>query len=381
MLLAAGALAAVGISLAACGGGSDKVAAGKWVDKVCSLAADYKKTTDAQGDKLMEVDPDKDPKGAKTALLAAFDEVGKAQDTFKSGLGKAGEPDLASGADVVKAFNAHMDASKKELKDAKSKLDKLDTGSKTFSDDLGQILEGVDTKDFRDELQAVVDKKPDAQEIMDGIDANSACADVLFKSGSSAASGKSTPTTTAKTTPRPSSTQGKSSTPVARTTPKANASKNEKWVIGLCVATQSYVDDIETISNNIDLNKTGGDNQKLKDVMVKFMQDARDRSQQFKTDVDKLPAPDVKDGAKIQSSMSNAANQVVTLFNKALTDAKALDATSTQKLSNGLAALGESLSSASNDISGAFDDIDTKYDTTELSKIARNVPECGGFFN
>lgn len=371
-LLAAVLALPMAFSLIACSdAGPKKVAADKWVESACNLAADYKKVTDAQGEKLNAIDPDKDPPGAKKDLVAAFDAVAKARGDFRSGFDKLGEPDLKSGADVVKAFQAHDDASKKALSDARGKLGKLDTGAKTFTDDMTKILTDIPDPDFRAELQKVVDKQSDAQQIVDGIDAKSDCADVFF-SGSSSSASAATATPSAKTTPK--------SSPIARTTVKPNATRNERWIVGLCVAAQSYVDDVESLSADIDFSKVASDPQKLKDLMVSFLQNARDRSQQFKRDIDKLQAPDVKDGAKIQSAMSNAAGQVVTLFDKAVNDAKALDAKNPQKLADGLTQLGDSLSTASDDVSGAFNDIDTKYDTTELTKVANTVPECGSFF-
>jgi len=371
--------------LSACGGSdTKKQPADKWVTNVCDLAATYKKTTDAEGDKLSNIDPDKDAKGAKDTLLSAFSSVEDARAEFSKGLDKAGEPDLKSGSEVVKTFKAHDETSKKKLDDTKKAIEKLDPNSKTFTADLGKILDSLEEADFKAELQKVADKEDDAQEIIDGISKNSDCADVLF-SGSDDSTSAVTPTpkasgtAKANSTPKASATAKSSATAKARTTVKPNASVNEKWVVGLCVATQSYVDDIEALSNSINVNNTN-DTAKLKQIMVQFLDDAAARSDQFKKDVDRLPTPDVKDGRKIQAAMSDAAGNVATLFGNAADDARKLDAKDPQKLAAGLTTLGENLDTASTDVEDAFSKIDTDYDTTELSKIANQVPECAGFF-
>lgn len=365
--------------LSACGGSdTKKQPADKWVTNVCDLAATYKKTTDAEGDKLSNIDPDKDAKGAKDTLLSAFSSVEDARAEFSKGLDKAGEPDLKSGSEVVKSFKAHDDTSKKKLDDTKKAIEKLDPNSKTFTADLEKILNGLEEADFKAELQKVADKQDDAQEIIDGIGGNADCADVLF-SGSDSSTTAVTPTPKASATAKATSTARASATAKARTTVKPNASVNEKWVVGLCVATQNYVDDIEALSNSINVNNTN-DTAKLKQIMVQFLDDATARSDQFKKDVDKLPTPDVKDGRKIQAAMSDAAGNVATLFGNAADDARKLDAKDPQKLAAGLTTLGENLDTASTDVEDAFSKIDRDYDTTELSKIANQVPECAGFF-
>lgn len=379
ILAALAATLTVAAFFSACGGSdTKKQPADKWVSNICDLTATYKKTTDKEGNKLSSIDPEKDAKAAKDTLLSAFSSVEDARAELRKGIDKAGEPDLKSGSEVVKAFKAHDDANKKQFDDAKKAIEKLDPNSKTFAADLEKLLTYLNEADFKAELQKVADKEDDAQEIIDGISGNADCADVLFSESDSSTTAV-TPTPKANSTAKATSTAKASSTAKARTTVKPNASVNEKWVVGLCVATQSYVDDIEALSNSINVNNTN-DTTKLKQIMVQFLDDATARSDQFKKDVDKLPTPDVKDGRKIQAAMSDAAGNVATLFGNAADDARKLDAKDPQKLAAGLTTLGENLNAASTDVEDAFSKIDTDYDTTELSKIANQVPECAGFF-
>ncbi len=342
---------------------------------VCNLAAAYGKVADTQGERLNDIDPKKDPKGTKETLLSAFSAIEDARAEFSKGLEKAGEPDLKSGHEVVGVFKSHDETSKKKLLDTRKAIEKLDTKSDSFATDLENIFDNIKETDFKAALQKVADKESDAQEIIDGIDADADCADVLF-SGSDDLAEAPTPTPRTKTV-----TAAKPSpTPKARTTVKPNSSVNEKWVIGVCVATQSFTDDIEYLSDSLNFD-TVNDPAELKQMMVDFLDDTASRSEQFKREIDRLPTPDVKDGRKIQAAMSDAAGQVVTLFKDSARDARKLDAGNTTKLMAGLDALGSNLNAASTDIEDAFSQIDQDYDTTELSRIANKVPECAGLFN
>ena len=382
----AGLLPVVAV-VSACSGDTKKEPADTWVTGLCDIAASYKKVTDQEGEKLASIDPDKDAKGAKQTLLDAFSSVEGARSDFSKGLDKLGEPDLKSGGEVVKAFKAHDDASKKQLDDVKKQIEKLDPSSKTFSADLEKVLTGIPDPDFRAEMQKVADKQSDAGEVIDGIDKDPACAEVIFGgSGDSAAATTPTPapkaTSTAKATGtvKAGSTAKATGTVRARTTVKPNASVNERWVVGLCVATQSFIDDIEALSGGLDVNGTN-DPAKLKQIMVNFLDDATNRSDQFKRDIDKLPTPDVKDGRKIQAAMSDASGRVADLFAQSADDARNLNASDAQKLADGLQTLGDNLDTASSDVSDAFDQIDRDYDTSALTTIANQVPECASFFN
>ncbi|MCZ2111171.1 MAG: hypothetical protein LC118_16640 [Dehalococcoidia bacterium] len=364
------------VLFAACSGNdARKQPAEAWVSDVCNLAAAYGKVADTQGERLNDIDPKKDPKGTKETLLSAFSAIEDARAEFSKGLEKAGEPDLKSGHEVVGVFKSHDETSKKKLLDTRKAIEKLDTKSDSFATDLENIFDNIKETDFKAALQKVADKESDAQEIIDGIDADADCADVLF-SGSDDLAEAPTPTPRTKTV-----TAAKPSpTPKARTTVKPNSSVNEKWVIGVCVATQSFTDDIEYLSDSLNFD-TVNDPAELKQMMVDFLDDTASRSEQFKREIDRLPTPDVKDGRKIQAAMSDAAGQVVTLFKDSARDARKLDAGNTTKLMAGLDALGSNLNAASTDIEDAFSQIDQDYDTTELSRIANKVPECAGLFN
>jgi hypothetical protein len=355
------ALPVILVAFACSSNESKTVSTDQWVSDLCTSSNKFGDVQNKEGDKLAAAFDVSDPKAQKKTLQDLLGEFNAAAKTYRTEFDKLGTPDVKSGKQIHELWVTEFDANQKNVDDIRKKVDKLDPNSKSFQEDLGAILGESNDTDFRSKLAAVDGSQP----IIDAIDKDSGCAAVVF-SGNSDSSGSGSATAVA------------SGTAQAQTTAAPGASKNDKWVIGLCTAAQSYVDDLTELSDNLDVDQN--DLKALKDTMVKFLQDAQGRTKTFKSDIDKLGNPDVKDGAKIEADMSSAANNVVTIFDKAVRDAKALDANNPATLVSGLETLGQSLSDASDDVSNAFGDIDTKYDTTALTKIAGGVPECSGLF-
>ena len=165
----------------------------------------------------------------------------------------------------------------------------------------------------------------------------------------------------------------------SRPTARPGASKNEKWAAGLCVAVTSFETDLEKLSASVAFSPTD-DAQKIRDTLVKFLQDAQKRSVRLQGDVKALGDPDGKDGKKIQAAMVAASGKAVGVFDKSVKDAQALTTKDMVKLQSDIIALGTSIEDASNDISSAFEQIDLDYDTRDLTKVAESVPECNGLF-
>jgi hypothetical protein len=356
-LLAALAAISMAFALAACSGSDSKKApVDTWVKDLCSAAALYNKAQDKASSSIGAVSDTTDAKTSKKAFQDAISAIAKGGDDFRSAFDKIGEPDTKSGKAIHDAFVAEFDANKKQTDDIRKKVDALDTNSKTFEADLTKIFDGIPESDFRAKLAKVAD----SQDVADAIDANSDCAGVIFSNSSSSAAESPTKAPTK-----------------AQPTPKPGASKNEKWVFGICVATQGYADDLQALANGIDLSKVSG-TQKLKELMVKFLTDAQSRTKKLKSDIDKLGDPDGKDGKNIQKDMSAAAAKAVTIFDKAVKDTQQLDGNDASKLASGLSTLGQNLSDAGDEISNAFSAIDTKWDTAELTKVMESTPACDG---
>jgi hypothetical protein len=165
----------------------------------------------------------------------------------------------------------------------------------------------------------------------------------------------------------------------ASATAASGGTKNERWVRGFCVAAQAYVDDLGALSDDFDVPSSSSPSD-IKKAMVAFIGEARDRSATLKRDIDRLGDPDVKDGKKIQSAMSQAAGTIVALFDDSLDDARDLDDSDRQELQLGLERLGTDLSEAADQLNAAFAQIDVDYDTEALSEVATGIEECAGIF-
>jgi hypothetical protein len=174
-------------------------------------------------------------------------------------------------------------------------------------------------------------------------------------------------------------TSGSSTTTSAKATTKPGATKNEKWVQGLCVAVTGYEADLEKLSGTVSVSQADS-SQKVKDTIVTFLQDAQKRTVKLQSDIKGLGDPDGKDGKKIEAAMVDAAGTAVRVFDKSVKDAQALKTSDAAQLQADVIAIGSDLESASSDISDAFSRIDQDYDTTEITKIAATVPECSGLF-
>lgn len=359
--------------LAACGGddggGGKKVSAEDWTADVCGLAIDFNGKSDSLGSDLIDLDFGK--KGAKKDVLKILDELEKARSTFRKGFDKLGTPDIDSGKDVRAAFVKQFEENDKTFKDVKDKVNKLDEGSK-FGDQLMKVFQDAPEPAFRKRLQTIAGNKKtaDAGDIINLIDDDPECASVLFSSSS----GSEPEPTKAATRETP---KAASPTAVARTTPKAGASKNEKWVIGFCGAIQAYGTDVGQLTNNI--NFGGGSNQQIKDGLVKVFTDMQSRTVKLRDDVKNLGAPDIKDGAKVQTALVDAFTQFVNTFDQVIKDAKALDpGASSTKLQSDLSKLTDKFTQTLDSLDSTFDKLDTQYDTKELVRIAQDVPECVG---
>jgi len=284
-----------------------------------------------------------------------------------------GVPDIANSKQVHDAFIAGFASQDKQINDARTLVNKLDPKSATFQDDLAKIGNTPP-----DDFKATLTKISGAQPVVDSIAANTDCAAVLFSGSSDSSSGGSA-------TPAGSPPAGSKATPGASASASGtNASgqpltTNQKWVSGLCTAAQGFATDITTLGS--DFNPTSDMSApQLKALIVKFLTNADTRAKQLRTDIDKLGNPDVKDGDKIETAFSTAAGKVVTSFDDALTTTQKLDENDFGALADGLTQVGTDLDSASTTVDDAFTSISNDYDTSALTNISVDRPECAGLF-
>lgn len=353
--VAAAALLTISLAFSACGGGSKTVPADKWVTAICDAAAGFQKVSDAQGEKIAKVDPTDGP-ALKKAVASALDETAKASSTLRSEFDKAGKPDLKSGDDVIKAFQDQFKENDQRSADLKKKVAAIDTKG-DFSSQFGKIVSEVPAIDFKPKLEAVAQKQSDAQEVIDGIDADSECADLYFANDS-----------------------GSSSQPSGGATSAPPKTVNEKWVAGVCTSFTGWVKDIDNANTKLQASLGKFDASKdspkdLKQKLVDFLKTGQTETKNLKKEIDALKAPDVKDGAAIHKVFTKAGADLVKIFDGAVADAQKIDATSFASVTNDIAGFEDKVVSSFDAVGSAFDQL-SKFSAPELEKVFSGRSEC-----
>ena len=356
------ALSIAALAISACGDSAKTVPADDWVSSICDGAASYQKVSDAQGAKIVALDFS-DTKASKKAMAAAFDETDKASKTLRSDFEKAGKPDLKSGDEVVKAFQAQFKENDKRSAELKKKIDGIDE-KKDFTEQFQQIVSDTPDIDFKPKLEAIAEKQADAQQVIDGIDGDPDCADLYFSSDTD-----STAPPTGSSTP---AANGPTSTP-AKTV-------NEKWVAGICSSFTNWVKDIDdantTLQTGLGKFDAGKDKpQDLKQKLVDFLKTGQTETKNLKKEIDALKAPDVKDGAAIHKVFTQAGTDLVKIFDDAVSDAQKINATSFQSVADDITGFESKITSSFDAVGAAFDDLDG-YNAPDLEKAFTSRSEC-----
>ena len=378
-ILVAGSIAVA--ALTACGGDSGKkVDVDDWVQANCDISEDFTKANEEVSAGLDKVDLT--DRKAKDDVKKLLDDFGNERKKLADERKKTGTPDVTGGKEVVAAFTKQQKINDKAFATFLKEYDKLDKGKNFEEDFVGLLFDSEPENNLRADIEDLADKRSTkgAQDVLDAFDDDPACAAVYFKED---AVEKPQPTPVAKITPVTSRTPvigrqtATSGTPVVRATVRANASQDEKWVVGFCNAVQSYLSDVDTLGGGFDIpNNASGQN--VKDSLVAFLVDLQKRTATLKGEIDKLGNPEGKDGAKIEAGLSKAAGDLVALFESSVKDARALNANDQTKLIEQLTALGTRLEAAGTAIGDAFDKIDRDFDTKNITKISASTPQCAG---
>ncbi len=352
------AIAVIALGLAACGDTTKTVTADDWVDSICSAAASYQRVSDAQGEKFAAIDF-KDGQAAKKAISTALEEVNKASVTLRSDFDKAGKPDLKSGDDVVKAFKDQSKVNDARSAELKKKIEAINPKGDVAAQFQKIAADTPDIK-FKPKIEAIASKQADAQEVIDGIDANPDCADLFFSDDAA-------------------STSKPASKPTTSAPPKT---VNEKWVAGICTSFSGWVKDIDDANTKLQasLGKFDASQDSPKDLkqkLVDFLKTGQAETKNLKKEVDALKAPDVKDGAAAQKVFTQAGADLVRIFDSAVTDAEKINATTFQSVADDISGFEAKISSSFDAVSSAFDDLEN-HNSPELEKLFSSRSECAG---
>ncbi len=363
--------------LAACGGDSAKsVDAEDWVADVCERFIEFDEDGEEIAGDFFGIDFD-DPEEAKKDVLAFMADTRKAFDRFKADFEKLGQPDIDGGSSVREAFLANFKSVEKDIDSAIKKVKALDTDTDDFEEDVFEVFDEIEDENFRDVLEKLADEKDDVWEIVDLIDEDADCAAVIFDDEDVAGGDGPEPSATKKA--GSAGTPAKTSTPVARTTVKANASKNEKFVIGLCVSMTNWMDDVTLLVDTLSVPGDASAKQ-IKDEMVAYFQQALDLTATLRKNLSGLPVPDGKDGKAIHQAFAQLGADLEKSFSNTVASIKGMETKSVSQVKADIERFADDFDLAMTEMSLKADTIDIKYDTEELTRIANEVPECEGIF-
>lgn len=356
LLFAALPLAAL---VASCGGDSaKKVSAQEWVDSLCEAAAEFAEARDNTGSAFEEVDFT-DTKAAKKAYAEAIKEQKEAQKDFRDAFGEIGEPDIKGGDKVVKAFEDQFKENDGKTDDIGKRVADIDDDA-DFVDEFLKIAEEVGSPEFRTRLEKVADDYPDVEDIIDLIDDDPDCREVIFSDGEEVTE-----------EPSPSPTRVPAGVPPVTT--------NEKWVAGICTALAGWVGDLEAadaaFQSKID---SAAGAQDLKDLLIGFLEEGRTETVNLRREINALKRPDVSDGEAIHKVFTDAGNELVTVFDNLLAEAEKVDARSLTQVTTDLERFVVGVEAAFAEVSESFKALD-RYNPEGLDELFNTRWECQEF--
>jgi len=126
------------------------VAAGEWADTVCGAVAVWRgqiesivdgiRDPDASGSLGVEEPQSETPQGRTTFIRDGLEQTVEATETMITGIGNAGVPDTAQGAQSANAISGWADATLDDLEDAQ---DSLDNEADTLAEAVAQLTDAA----------------------------------------------------------------------------------------------------------------------------------------------------------------------------------------------------------------------------------------------
>jgi hypothetical protein len=164
----------------------------------------------------------------------------------------------------------------------------------------------------------------------------------------------------------------------------AGANQNatpKKWISVFCGSVVSWEQTVKSNTSKLDktfstLSKTGkADVPTVKGKLVKYLNGIVTSTNAMVADIKHVGAPNVKNGAKLQSAVLSAFALVQKAFNQTLSSAKKLPTNDAKAFQRQAIALAKTLQSDTSRIGAAFVPVQ-KYSTKELNAAAKADPAC-----
>lgn len=164
----------------------------------------------------------------------------------------------------------------------------------------------------------------------------------------------------------------------------AGATQNatpKKWISVFCGSVLTWEHTVKSNTNALDktfntLKSTGkADVPTVKGKLITYLNGIVKSTNTMVSDIKHVGAPNVKNGAKLQSAVLSAFGLVQKAFNQTLSSAKKLPTNNVSGFVKQANALAKTLQSNTSRLSAAFNPVQ-KYSTAELNNAAKADPAC-----
>lgn len=149
-----------------------------------------------------------------------------------------------------------------------------------------------------------------------------------------------------------------------------------QWASQVCGRITSWVNQLQSSSNNAASNLSGSNLQQIKTQFVNFLGGAVASTNTMISGVQAAGAPAVPNGRAIAQGLVNGLQGIQSAFVQAQNQAQALPADNPTALSNGAQALTTSLQNAGNQAKTSLNSLDQRYPSAELEAALRNQAAC-----
>jgi hypothetical protein len=142
----------------------------------------------------------------------------------------------------------------------------------------------------------------------------------------------------------------------------------------LCTSIGEWQQGIEQGNQEFQQSITSGQPspESIKEGLQTYLQSAVDSTEALVADIEALGAPDIDGGEQIATAMSDAMNQVATIFQTLLDGVSGLDTSDPGSMAQAMQDLGPDLQQAVSEIQTAFEGIQGP----DLDQIVADTPSC-----
>jgi hypothetical protein len=170
-------------------------------------------------------------------------------------------------------------------------------------------------------------------------------------------------------------TGGSSSSGSGTSSTQASLSASQ-WANQVCGKITTWVNQLQSSSNNAVSGLNGSNLQQIKTQFVNFLGGAVASTNTMISGVQTAGTPSVPNGRAISQGLVSGLQGIQSAFVQAQAQAQALPADNPTALSNGAQGLANSLENAGNQVKTSLNSLDQRYPSSELDAALKNQAAC-----